>query len=151
METINYKKPSTEEQRTASNSYSLLLKHLEQPGDDKKNISIELEGENIPIPKGAMQILAEVLKEYSHGNLVSVYPVFGEISTGEAAKILGCSRPHFVKLLEEGQLNYTLIGNHRKVKVEDVVNYKNKLKARQKKLIMEIMKSDDESGLYENY
>ena len=39
----------------------------------------------------------------SEGKLLSLVPVATEITTQKATEILGCSRPHFVKLLEEGR------------------------------------------------
>ena len=35
-----------------------------------------------------------------------------------------CSCPHLVKLLEEGKIQYTKVGKHRRIVFEDVVEYK---------------------------
>ncbi|MEM6514685.1 MAG: excisionase family DNA-binding protein, partial [Bacteroidota bacterium] len=64
--------------------------------------------------------------------------------------ILGCSRPHLVKLLENGQIEFTKVGKHRRVKFEDVMNYRKKMKKIQKQNIIDIMKSDEELGLYDS-
>jgi len=73
-----------------------------------------------------------------------------EMTTQSAAEFLGCSRPHLVKLLETGEIPFTKVGKHRRVKFEDIVNYKNKMKARQEKILMDIMKTDEELGLYDS-
>ena len=39
-----------------------------------------------------------------------------------AADMLGCSRSHLVKLLEEGIIPYTKVGRHRQVKLEVIMN-----------------------------
>lgn len=67
-----------------------------------------------------------------------------------AAKLLGCSIPHFVKLVEEGNIPFTLVGRHRRVKLKDVMDYKTVMKVKQEQLLIDMMKSDEELGLYES-
>jgi excisionase family DNA binding protein len=43
-----------------------------------------------------------------------------ELTTGEAAKLLNCSRQHVVDLCNEGLLPYTTVGTHRRVRRRDV-------------------------------
>ena len=43
-----------------------------------------------------------------------------ELTTGEAAKLLNCSRQHVVDLCNEGLLPYTTVGTHRRVQRRDV-------------------------------
>jgi len=43
-----------------------------------------------------------------------------QLSTGEAAKLLSSSRQHVVDLCERGQLPYTTVGKHRRVRRGDV-------------------------------
>jgi excisionase family DNA binding protein len=43
-----------------------------------------------------------------------------QLSTGEAAKLLNSSRQHVVDLCERGQLPYTTVGKHRRVRRGDV-------------------------------
>lgn len=102
------------------------------------------------IPLSALKLLSRILKEISQGRPVSIIPIATEMTTQAAAELLGCSRPHVVKLLEEGKIEYTKVGKHRRVKYEDVVSYRNKIKSGQKKLIEEVMKADEESGLYDS-
>jgi excisionase family DNA binding protein len=42
------------------------------------------------------------------------------ISTGEAARLLGCSRQHVVDLCERGVLPFVSVGSHRRVRRADV-------------------------------
>ncbi|MDB5014289.1 MAG: excisionase [Daejeonella sp.] len=150
MELIDLKKPSKEEQRAALESYDALTATLEQLESENPEIEIEETEERIRIPKTALKLLAKILKEISLGNPISIVPIATEMTTQAAAELLGCSRPHVVKLLEEGQIKYTKVGKHRRIKYEDVVDYKKLLKARQKSTISEIMQLDEESGLYDS-
>lgn len=150
MDTLDIKKPSKEEQRAAMESYNALAATLEQLRSETPEIEIEDTREKIRIPLSALKLLSRILKEISQGRPVSIIPIATEMTTQAAAELLGCSRPHVVKLLEEGKIEYTKVGKHRRVKYEDVVNYRNKIKSKQKKLIEEVMKLDEESGLYDS-
>lgn len=149
MKIIDIKKPSKEEQRAAMESYDALAATLEQLHSKNPEIEIEETEEKIKIPIHALQLLAKILKEISHGNPISIVPIATEITTQAAAELLGCSRPHIVKLLEEGQIKFTKVGKHRRVKYEDVLNFRKEIKSRQKRTISEIMELDEEAGLYD--
>jgi excisionase family DNA binding protein len=45
-------------------------------------------------------------------------PIATEITTQAAAQLLGCLRIHFVELVEEGNIPFTLVGRHRRVKLD---------------------------------
>lgn len=97
----------------------------------------------------ALQLLAQILKEISKGRPVSIVPIATELTTQAAAELLGCSRPHLIKLLEQGTIPFTKVGKHRRIKYQDILDYKKKMKAEQRRLIIEMMKADEESGLYD--
>src|SRR5690606_33106796 len=112
-------------------------------------VEIEETEEKRKIPLAALRLLAKILKVTAQGKPISIVPSATEMTTQAAAEILGCSRPHFVKLLEEGKIPFVKVGKHRRVKFEDVMKYKHKMKAEQKKSIIEIMKQGQQSGLYD--
>jgi len=145
----NIERPSKEEQKAAMKSYDVLAAALDQIHSDYPEIEIEETRERIRIPLKALQLLAKILKETSNGKPVSIVPVATEITTQAAADYLGCSRPHLVKLLESGKISFTKIGKHRRIKYQDIIDYKRTMKAEQRKLLVEIMKADEESGLYD--
>ena len=145
----NINRPSKEEQRVAMESYNALAEALEQLHTKNPEIEIEETQDKIRIPLKALKLLAKILKVTSQGKLISIIPVATEMTTQAAAELLGCSRPHLVKLLEEGKIEFTKIGKHRRVKYEDIIAYKKRMKAKQKELLIKIMAADEESGLYD--
>ncbi|MGM0581798.1 MAG: excisionase family DNA-binding protein [Bacteroidota bacterium] len=144
------KKPTKEEQKAAMESFNALSSMLEDIKTEYPEIEIEETSERIKIPRNTLKLLATILQETSKGRPISIVPIATEITTQAAAELLGCSRPHLVKLLENGEIDYTKIGKHRRLKYEDVLNYKKKLKSRQRELLIEIMKADEETGLYDS-
>lgn len=145
----NITKPSKEEQKVAMESYNALAEALESIHKDNPEIEIEETKEKIRIPLKALKLLATILKVTGQGKPISVVPIATEMTTQAAADLLGCSRPHLVKLLEEGEIEYTSIGKHRRIKYEDVMDYKKRMKAKQQELLVRIMNADEQSGLYD--
>ncbi len=143
------KKPSKEEQQTAMVSYDALAATLIQLKTEYPEIEIEETNEKIKVPRQALELLAEILKGLSKGRPISIVPIAAEMTTQAAADFIGCSRPHLVKLLEGGKIPYTLVGKHRRIKYEDLAVYKKQMKAQQEALLIELMKGDEELGLYE--
>ena len=151
MEYFNdIKRPSKEDQVTATESYNALAATLEELKSKVPEIEIEETKEKIKIPLDALKLLAKILKAMSQGKPISIVPVVTEMTTQAAAEFLGCSRPHVVKLLEEGKIAFTKIGRHRRVKFEDLAKYRSDMKDKQRAKLIEIMKSDEESGLYDS-
>ena len=80
----------------------------------------------------------------SQGKPISIVPLATEVTTQSAAEILGCSRPYLVKLLGEGGIEYTKVGKHRRIKYEDVMDYKQKMKKEQKQRLIDMMHADED-------
>lgn len=146
----NITRPTKEEQLAAIKSYDALASTLVELKDNNPEIEIEETQEKIRIPLSALRLLAEILKETSQGRPVSIVPIATELTTQAAAEILGCSRPHVVKLLEAGEIKFTKIGKHRRIRYEDIISYKKEMKAKQESLLKEIMNTDEEAGLYDS-
>lgn len=144
------KRPSKQEQSAALKSYNELESVLKGLKDDSPEIEIYETGDRIKIPLKALELLTDILKAMGEGKPISIVPVAAEMTTQAAAEFLGCSRPHLVKLLEEGSIPYTRIGKHRRVKFEDISNFKESMKKEQEKLIIQMMKTDEKSGLYDS-
>jgi excisionase family DNA binding protein len=144
------KKPSKEEQQVALESYSALDAVLKQISSQNPEIEIEETGERFKVPILALRLLSKILHVTAQGKPISIVPLAMELTTQSAADFLGCSRPHFVKLLEQGGIPFTFVGRHRRVKFEDLQKYKKAMKASQRKLLIEMMKQDEEYNMYDS-
>lgn len=78
----------------------------------------------ISVPTLALRLLVDVMNEIASGNAVKVVPIHAELTTQEGADLLRVSRPHLVKLLDEGVIPHTKTGRHRRVKLADLLAFK---------------------------
>lgn len=144
------RKPSKLDQKIASESYNALASVIEQLDSDQPEIEIEETSEKIKIPLSALKLLGDILKAMAQGKLISLVPMATEVTTQAAAEMLGCSRPHLVKLLEDGKIAFTKVGKHRRIQFEDIMKYRKQIKKQQKQHITDIMNLDEETGLYDS-
>ena len=86
-------------------------------GDGEREQPIEL-------PAGAVELLAQVLEAMAAGEGVTLIPGSAELTTVQAADMLNVSRPFLIKLLEQGAIPHRKVGRHRRIRMEDVVAYK---------------------------
>ncbi len=108
--------------RASAGELSRLLMHT--PNADRARV--QLDGSDIILPRQALVLLKDILAEMAQGNAVTIVPTHAELTTQEAANILNVSRPHLVKLLENGEILFCKVGTHRRIKYKDLINYKNK-------------------------
>ena len=94
----------------------------ENAGVDRAQV--KLDGHDLILPRQALTLLRDLLAEMAQGNAVTVVPTHAELTTQEAANILNISRPHLVKLLEEEIIPYTRTGTHRRIRYQEIMEYK---------------------------
>jgi excisionase family DNA binding protein len=83
------------------------------------------DGEPLELPESVYRMLVETVRELAEGNAVAVLPVRAEVTTQEAADLLGVSRPYLIKLIEDRVLPCTLTaGQHRRLRLSDVLAYR---------------------------
>ena len=81
------------------------------------------------------------------GNSVRVVPVHAELTSQEAADLLNVSRPHLVKLLEQGALPHHKTGRHRRGLFSDLMNYKQQRDEISRKALDELADLSQEFGM----
>ncbi len=82
------------------------------------------DGTRREIPDSVYEVLVQVVHQMAQGHAVSIVPVHAQLTTQQAAELLGVSRPHLVKLLEDGHIPFSRPGKHRRVRLDDLMAYK---------------------------
>ena len=78
---------------------------------------------------------------------MALIPEEGELTTVQAADLLHVSRPFLIKLLEEGRIPYRKVGKHRRIRMEDVMNYKRAIDRERESVLDELATDAQEQGM----
>jgi excisionase family DNA binding protein len=101
----------------------------------------------IELPTAALRMLLNILTELSEGNAVKIVPIHAELTTQETADLLNVSRPHVVKLLEQGHIKFHKVGKHRRVLYADVLAYQQQQKQNSIEAMSELMSQAQALGM----
>ena len=122
--------PSKADAALAKETGEKLAAHLGQKGGLRLELKTGTGSEELVLPSAALRLLVRVLTEMGQGNAVTLTPIHAELTTQQAADLLNVSRPHLVKLLEEGALPGRKVGSHRRVLLTDLLVYKRDFEAK---------------------
>ena len=117
------------------------------PGGGARARFVGPEGEVLDVPPELFDLLVVVAEELERGNGVSVLPLHRQLTTGEAAQLLNVSRPHVVTLLERGELPFEKVGTHRRVRLADVLAYRQAQDVRRREALTDMVRQGEELDL----
>ena len=86
----------------------------------------EQAGADIILPASVVRLLKDILAEMAQGHAVALLPVQAELTTQQAADLLNVSRPYLIRLLEDSKVPFRLVGQHRRVRFDDLLAYQRK-------------------------
>jgi excisionase family DNA binding protein len=107
------------------------------------------DGEQIPLPMAAYDVLRQVVSAMERGEAVSVEPIDRQLTTQQAASLLGVSRSTLLRLLDEDELPFERLGEsrHRRLRLHDVLAYRDRKRADRRTRLDELTRQADEDGL----
>lgn len=81
-------------------------------------------GDQVELPSEIYEVLVKAVEAMRKGQAVSLTPRSMTLTTQQAAELLGVSRPTVVQLLDNGRIPFEKPGTHRRVKLVDVLEFK---------------------------
>ena len=84
------------------------------------------DGALVDLPSEVYSVLIDVVEAMHAGRAITVAPQSTRLTTTQAANLLGISRPTLVKLLEAGAIAFEQPGRHRRVRLADVLAYRDR-------------------------
>ena len=126
--------PSRDEIKIAQESSRTLSRFL------KRNLRVQIAEteEIVELPVSAVRLLVDLLTNMAEGNAVTLMPIHAELTTQQAADLIGISRPYLIKLLEDGEITYHMVGTHRRIYFQDLKNYMDKNKQAREEALNEL-------------
>jgi excisionase family DNA binding protein len=112
--------PGTGELRAAAQSADQVLREVQLSSD---SIEIRVADRSAILPASVFRGLLEVLEILKDGQGVRIVPVDDELTTEEAARLLGVSRPHLVQLIDRGDIPCRKVGSRRRIRASDLAVY----------------------------
>ncbi len=107
-------------------------------------------GESIPLPETVFYVLERVAEVMARGDSITVVPVGREVTTQQAADLLNVSRQYLVRLLDEGRIPFRKTGKHRRLRVEDVLSFKERRDKDRRSGLRELSRMTQEFGGYDS-
>lgn len=107
------------------------------------------DGSTTELPVEIYELLVSVVAQLKAGNGVAIVPLHAELTTVEAAELLGVSRPHLIKQLEAGTIAYRRVGSHRRIRLADLLSYRDRRDAEANAALDELTRQAEDLGLYD--
>jgi excisionase family DNA binding protein len=130
--------PSVEDAKLAQESSRRLSRFARQEHVTLTVTDAGRETEMIELPKPVFSMLLRILTEMAEGNAITLMPINAELTTQQAASILGVSRPFLVQQMTDKKIPYWHVGTHRRVRLKDLMDYKSRIDADRVKVLEQL-------------
>lgn len=87
-------------------------------------VTLLVEGRATTMPPAAVDGLRRVVANLAQEAAVAILPYGVELTTQAAADLLGISRPRLIQILDDSQIPYRREGTHRRLRLDDVLAYR---------------------------
>ncbi|WFE31576.1 helix-turn-helix domain-containing protein [Micromonospora sp. WMMD975] len=116
--------------------------------DGAGELAVRRGGEQVAVPVSMRDVLTRIADVLASGRGVAVVPVDRELTTTEAAGLLGVSRPTLIKLLEAGEIGYSRPNSSRRIPLEQVLAYRDRRGQARRAILDELTADAVEMGMY---
>ena len=139
--------PTKKDSSVARTSKRVLSRYVREDMPLTVKVIDQNQDDPIELPAGAVTLLLDILDAMSAGKGITLIPENAELTTVQSADILNVSRPFLIKLLEEGKIPYRKIGKHRRIRIEDVMDYKNNIDKKREEILDQLVADAQENDM----
>jgi excisionase family DNA binding protein len=133
--------------RSAIHALATVQKHAKASRTVSLRSVDPAEKQTVTLPAEAFRLLVEIVNEMANGNAVSIVPMHVEVTTQQAADFLNVSRPFFISLLDMGRPPFRKVGTHRRIRMADLLAYKQRDDEARRKVLDELAAIAQEDAL----
>jgi len=135
---------SNADRRVARELVSLL-------GDRHSRDRFELRGKDgraATLSAPMVSMIERAARIVADGANVDVLARDQELTSQEAAALLGVSRQYLVRILDRGEIPFTRTGNHRRIRSTDLLSFRERRDASRKEGLAKLAQTAQEAGAY---
>jgi len=119
-------------------------------GKSAPRVSLSVQGQQVELPASVVNQLRRVISRLAQGREVAVFSPQETITTQEAADLLHVSRPFLIGLLDKGKIPFHRLGTHRRIRLEDLLAFRERFDAERKAALDRLAQLSQEAGLYDD-
>jgi excisionase family DNA binding protein len=107
------------------------------------------DGRTQSLPVSLYEFLVKLIADLCEGQSVAIVQNDAQLTTVEAARMLGVSRQFLIGQLEKDEMPFHMVGTHRRIYVRDVLAYKMQRDGKRRRILDDLTRAEAEEGLYD--
>ena len=107
------------------------------------------DNQEMSLPEPIYRLLRDITPALLRGETVFLVPEHKELTTQQAADILGMSRPFLKRLLDQKAIPFRYVGTHRRIRFADVMAYREQREKERQEGMNDLLAISEEMGVYE--
>ena len=112
-------------------------------------VRVQVRGQAVVLRGDRARAVLGLLRAFAEGTVVNVEELPEVLTTGQAADLLGVTRPTVVALIDSGKLPASRIGSHRRLHLSDVLALRERQAVTRREALRDLTRVSEELGLYD--
>lgn len=111
-------------------------------------VRLEVGAEHLVVPTFFAAMIRDLLSALARGDMVTLIPSHRELTTQEAADILNVSRQYVIQLLDRGEIPYSRVNKHRRIRADDLLAFKEERDRKRREGLRRMTQEAQDMGNY---